>query len=521
MHEIFAEILGYIQGATRYKWLSLLVAWVLCLAGWTYISQMPDEYKATARVHVDTRSVLKPLLSGLAIHPNITGQVRLMTRLMFTRPNLEKIARMTDLDLNAKDDAEMDELVARLKSSMRIKSARASNIFAIAADDPDPKVAKRMVQSLLTIFVEDTLGESRKDADSAQRFLDQQIKEYEMRLMEAEKRREEFKRQNIGLLSVGGGGLYNQMQGVAQQLEQANLAIEEAINRRDEIKRQLEDEDPVFEEFGMGPGVSLSPIELRIQELQQRIDELLLNYTEAHPSVFVLKNAIAELEKKKLEEDADMGDMEELEGDEFASGGQTNPVFQQLRMVLTDAEANVASLRARVANYEKKIETLKEQLDARLKIETKLKSLNRDYSAIQSKYSNLVSRRETARLSDSLEQNTETVKFRIVDPPRVPLTPSGPNRILYSSGVLGVAILVGLGLAILLTFLRPTFSNSQKVRDVIGLPVLGTISMNWIDTVKKKKWHGFLRFCAVSIMLLLVFSTIIVLEIKGVNLYSI
>lgn len=519
MHEILAEIIGYIQGATRYKWWSILVAWVICLAGWSYVSQMPDQYRASARVHVDTRSVLGPLLGGLAIRPDINGQIRLMTRLMFSRPNLEKIARMTDLDLNAKDEKGMDRLVGRLKSSMRISSGKGTSIFSISAKDPDPKIAKRIVQALLTVFVEDTLGETRKDSDNAQRFLDQQIKEYELRLMAAEKKREDFRRENMGLLNVGGGSLYNQIQNLAQQLENAKLSIQEAINRRDEIQAQLEDEDAMFEDFGAAE-ISFSPLDLRIQNLQGRIDELLLTYTEAHPNVVVIKAAILQLEQKKIEEEANAVDTEEDDDNSF-SGGQANPVFQQLKLVLMDAKANVASLRARVENYEKKIEKLKEQLDARLKIDTKVKFLTRDYGAIQSKFNALIERRETARFSESLEQNTETVKFRIVDPPRVPDKPSGPKRILYSSGVLIAAIAVGVGLALLMTILRPTFNSSQKVREILGLPVLGNVSMNWIDTIKRDKWHEFLRFCVVSSMLLLVFSAIIVLEINGMNLFSI
>lgn len=518
MREVLSEALGYLQTASRHKWLSILIIWVLCLSGWTFVSRMPDEFAATARVHVDTRSVLRPLLKGLAIHPDINGQVRLMTKVMFSRPNLEKIARMTDLDLNAKDDADMDNIVTRLRKSMSISSAKRTNLFTIASTDSDPKVAKRMVQSLLTIFVEDTLGASRKDSDSAQRFLDQQIKEYEMRLLEAEASREEFKRKHLGLLPGQGDNLYQQLKGLSNRLEEANLTLQESIYRRDEMKRQLEDEEPMFEDFGMAAETT-DPTELRIQELQNRIDEMLLSYTEAHPTVLVLKNAIAELEKKALEDEGELDDG--LDSEDDMMFGEANPVFQQLKIVLSDAEANVASLGGRVKNFEEKIEMLKQQLDARLKVETQLKSLNRDYTAVQQKYDTLVQRRETARLSESLEQNTETVKFRIVDPARVPLKPSGPNRILFSSLIFVFAILIGLAVALVLALIRPTFISSQKIREVLGLPVLGTVSMHWIDAVKRDKWRGFLRFSAVSVLLLLVFSAVIVLEVKGLNLASI
>ena len=519
MHDIVIEIRNYIQSATRYKWGALLIVWIVCISGWTYISRMPDEFRSSARVHVDTRSVLRPLLKGIAIHPDVNGQIRLMKRLIFTRPNLEKIGRMTDLDLEVNGEEGMDALVGKLKSSMSISSAKRSNLFSINAVDDDPKMAQRKVQSLLTIFVEETLGETRKDSDNARRFISTQIKEYESRLMEADIKREDFKRKNFGMLPGQGGNLYYQVQGIASQIEEAKFALKEEKNRRNELKKQLDDEEPMFEEFGGENALSGNPMDARIQNLQQRLDDLLLTYTEAHPTVLVLKNAIKELEKQIAAQDEAGFDAESFEGGETtASGGQANPVFQQVKIALSEADANIASFKARVSNYEKKIATLKNQLDGRLKIETKLKGLNRNYNAIKTKFDALADRLETAKLSESVEENTDTVNFRIVEPPRQPLKASGPKRIILSIGVFFIAIIAGITIAVLLTFFRPTFLTSKKVQDTLGLPVLGTVSMNWIDQVKRRKWQEFMGFCVASIVLVVVLSAIIVLEAQGMNL---
>ncbi|MFN3920285.1 MAG: XrtA system polysaccharide chain length determinant, partial [Methylohalobius sp.] len=289
MYELLQQGLGYLKIASRYKWWGVLTAWVVCIAGWVFVSQMPDQYKAEAKVFVDTRSVLRPLLHGLTIEPDVSGQVRLMTRLLFTRPNLEKLARMTDLDLAAKDEKAMEAIVNRLKSSLAIEAANQVNIFTISAEDADPQLAKRLVQAMLTVFVEQGLGETRRDSDTAQRFLDQQIQEYQRRLQEAEKAIEEFKRKNYGLLPNQGGDLYGELQATHAQLEEAKLAVQEAVHRRDEIAKQLESEEPMFEDFGNVQ----DPIEGKIQALQSRIEELLIKYTDKHPEVIALKRSIA------------------------------------------------------------------------------------------------------------------------------------------------------------------------------------------------------------------------------------
>jgi polysaccharide chain length determinant protein (PEP-CTERM system associated) len=232
MHGMLSEVLQYVQSAARHKWWSVLFIWILSVGGWIFVSQMPDVYTATTRVHVDTRSILRPLLAGMTIQPDVSSQIRLMTRLIFTRPNIEKIARMTDLDLEAKDEKSMEKLVIEMQGSLVI-SGGDNNLFGLAYTDPDPKVAKKVVQAVLTLFVEQSLGETREDSDSAQKFLEQQIKEHELRLITSEQSREEYKRQNYALMTSD-NDLYGQLNKLAAQKEEAKVLVQEAEQRRDE-----------------------------------------------------------------------------------------------------------------------------------------------------------------------------------------------------------------------------------------------------------------------------------------------
>jgi len=520
MHALITELLSYVQSATRYKWTAVIAAWVICLVGWIFVSQMPDKYQADARVHVDTRSVLRPLLSGLAIQPDVSGRIKLMSKLMFSRPNLEKVARMTDLDLGVKNDAAMEKLVSRLQSSMVITGGE-SDLFTIGFMDPDPKVAKKVVQALLTIFVEQTLGESREDSNSAQKFLDQQIKEYETRLQVAEKAVEDFKRANYGLLPDQGGNLYDQLGILSTSLEEAKMALQEAENRRDEMKRQLDDEDPTVLDYSsqQPTAAAVSPLDQRIQTLQSKLDEMTLRYTKSHPEVITLTKSIASLQAQKAREE-NVSENGDASGNDTqpGPGEAANPVYQQKKLALGEAEANVASLKSRVKLFEDKIENMQKQMDQRLKIETELQGLNRDYSTVKENHDQLLRRREQARMSENVEQNTDTVKFRIVDPPQVPTKPAAPHRILLSTGVLIAGVVLGTGLAVFLALLRPAYSNTQKLRDITGVPVLGNVSMNWIPAIRKQKWRQLLAFIASFATLLLIFAAVIALEVKGYHL---
>jgi polysaccharide chain length determinant protein (PEP-CTERM system associated) len=519
MHNLITELLSYAQNAARYRWTAVVLAWLSCLGGWVFVSQMPDKFQADARVHVDTRSVLRPLLSGLAIQPDVSSRIRLMSKLMFSRPNLEKVARMTDLDLGVTDDAAMEKLVSRLQSSMVIAGGE-SDLFTIGFQDADPKVAKKVVQALLTIFVEQTLGESREDSNTAQKFLDQQIKEYEARLVLAEKAVEEFKRTNYGLLPGQGGNLYEQLGALNNNLEEAKMSLQEATNRRDEIKRQMEEDEPSYIDYSATASqAATSPLDLRIQALQARLDELMLKYTKGHPEVIAVKASLAELNKQKKQEEAAAASQTEGSAESsLPPGAVENPIFQQQKLALGEQDANIASLTSRVKVFEEKIENMKRQMDDRLRVETQLQGLNRDYEAVKTNYSQLLSRREQARMSENIEQNTDSVKFRIVDPPQVPTKPAAPNRILLSSIVLFGGVSFGGGVAVFLSLLRPPFTTSQKLRELTGVPVLGTVSMNWIPEIKRQKWRRFWGFVASFAALLVIFAGVIAVEVKGYHL---
>jgi hypothetical protein len=122
-------------------------------------------------------------------------------------------------------------------------------------------------------------------------------------------------------------------------------------------------------------------------------------------------------------------------------------------------------------------------------IEAQLAQLNRDYLVNRENYQKLVERRESAKLSGDLSSATDMLTFRVIDPPSVPLTPAGPNRIRLFSIVFGAALVAGLATALLMSQVRPTFLSQASLREVTGMPILGTVSMTWTSaqTIKRKR----------------------------------
>ncbi|MCF6257891.1 MAG: hypothetical protein L3J98_10430 [Gammaproteobacteria bacterium] len=507
MQEIIQQTLNYLRGIWRFRWYAMLLAWVIPIIGWVVIAKMPDHYEANARVLVDTDSMLRPLLSGLAVESNVHQRLGLMTRTLLSRPNLEKVARMTDLDLHAKTPAEMESLLDNLSKKIRIKGVRGANIYTISYSHFDPKVAKEVVRALLSIFVESTLGETRLDSDAAQKFLLQQIMEYEKRLIEAENRIKEFKQKNVALMPRAGQDYFGLLQDSRAQLEQAQMELEEATNRRNELRRQLVGEEPVFG-FGNTTKNISHRLDDRISKLHERLDDLLLQFTEEHPDVIAVRKMLENMENQREQD-------QKNPISNFQSNSQSverNPVYQQTRISLGQVEANVVSLEFRVKKYAQRINDLASKVDTILEIEAQLKNLNRDYTLNKKTYDTLIGRLESAKLSEKAEKTGEDVKFKIVDPPRAPLAPSGPNRLALDSLALLAGIAGGIGLAFLLSQIRPAFYDHRTLQEFSGVPVFGVVSRLWTPELLRRKRLEFAVFVGVGIILLIVYGGVVLLQ---------
>ncbi len=472
MEDILRQLVAYLRGMWLYRWWGLLAAWLIgaLAAGAIYV--MPDRFESSARIFVDTQSVLKPLMSGLAVQPNVDQQITILSRTLISRPNIEKLIRMADLDLAVKGKKDRDELITELGKTLKIRGTGRDNLFTLSYEDTQPERAKRVVQSLVSIFVESGLGDKRKDTDSARRFIEEQIKTYEQRLEEAENRLKDFKIKNMHLMGSSGKDYVTQVAEVAGQLAQARLALREAENSRNALQKQLVGEEPVIlPETPTQRQVSIPEIDGRIDALQKNLDSLLQRFTDKHPDVVGTRRVIEQLlaQKKK-----------EVEARRAQPGGfgdvNANPVFQQMKLALAESEANVASLRARVSEYEGREKQLQESAKLLPQIEAELAQLNRDYEVNKRNYETLVSRRESANMSVEMESSSGMAEFRLIDPPSVPLKPSAPNRLLLMPLAGLGAVLFGLAVTFLVSQLRPTFLDGRDLREVTGLPLLGTVS---------------------------------------------
>lgn len=449
----------------RYRWYAMAVAWLIVLLGWVGVSKKPMAYTASATIYVDTAAILQPLPKDFAGEQAPSTMISLMVRQFISRPYLEQVVRIVGLDRQATTAQGLEMTVARLEQDLLIAGNRTSegskqrDFYTISYSNTNPKLAKQVVAALITTFVEKTARESWPDPEAAQRSLDQQIKKYKEDLSVAETRLREFKRVHADDLSEQ-TNYFQHLQAAQAAIDEADLKITAAEFRRNELRRQVA-------QTATTPA-SIPIDDSRLLALQKRLDELLAKYTENHPSVIATRRAIAELEKQrgttagKAKKDLTI----------------SNSAHEALKVKLSEAESEIAVLWARKDEYLRQLQKLRKMKETLTKTETELQSLNQDYEVAKKQYDALLERQNSATLAVSIEQNSENVRFKIIDPPRILDTwpDKARTQLLLTSGVLVTGIAGGLAVAFFLSQIWPVIYGQRALQKLTEIPVLGMIS---------------------------------------------
>lgn len=490
--ETFLTMLRYdVRRMWDRRWIAAAIAWVLALLFAGGLLVVRDRYEASARIYVDTQTVLKPLMTGLAFQPDIDQQVRMLAKTLISRPNVERLYADPKVGLVRPEPAKADLAIERLMNTIKVNPSGAG-LFAITYRDNDPGRAQRLVQSLVNIFVELSAARKKDDSQEASRFIEEQIKDYEAKLVQAENRLKDFKLQNFGVSGVGSTDHFSRLAQLSDEVAKLKLQLASAEQSRDALSRELKAEDPQLPPESMPGTAAPSELEQRLQAQYRTLDELLRRYTEDHPDVVSARRMIASMEAQ-IKEEARGG-----RGSKNGRGSAaTNPVYQRLRVSLADAEANIAALRSQLAVQNGRLEQVRALATRMPQVEADLAQLNRDYDIVRKNYEQLVSRREAASLGVKMDESSHLADFRIVEPPRVAPTPVFPSRKILAV----ISMFASLGLAGAAVFglgrMRPTVDSVAGMQALSSRPMLGAVSLLLGPQQRSQRRKDIYRFASV------------------------
>ncbi|HXI48443.1 MAG TPA: XrtA system polysaccharide chain length determinant [Steroidobacteraceae bacterium] len=525
------HVFDEIRGAWRFRWAALVAALTFAVAGWAIVFALPDRYAADARVFVDTRTALKPALQGLTTDQNVDAQINYVRQSLLEGPQLEKIARDTGVlpdtttDLRARGrilDRFSDRIALTVTNagSQGDERSTAGTIYSFHYVDSTRERSLHVVETLLNTFVEQTLGGKREGSENAQKFLETQIKDYELRLSAAEDKLAAFKKKNVGLMPSDQGGYFAQLQKEVDAAKKAETDLSIAMSRREELAKQLRS-DSVVSTTGSsvisglrGQGGANDTLS-RIQETQTKLDELRLKYTDKHPDVIATRSTLDELKKRRVTE------LESLRrGDASAvasSGAGNNPVYQSMQLELNKVDVEIAALRRELAQHQGSVAELRQRLNSAPQVEAEYQQLNRDYDVNKAQYTALLASYQKARLGERAD-NAGSVRFEVALPPTSPVTPVWPRRTVWLAEIWLAALAVGTGVAYGLHTLRPIVSSARAINELTSFPVLGVVSAAFPRRERREFWRHLLSFSAATSSLLVLFVIVLALNWSGARL---
>jgi polysaccharide chain length determinant protein (PEP-CTERM system associated) len=464
--------------AVRRRWL-ILLPFALGVAAMPVIApRVPERYRSETLILVVPQRVPDAYVKA-TVTETVEDRLPSISDQILSRSRLERI--ITDLDLYQADRARdvMEDVVSRMRNDIKVTlTPKSLDSFRVSYVNTNPAIARQVTERLASLYIDQNSKDRETQAESTNQFLEAQLHDAKVRLVEHEKKLESYRRTHSGQLPSQLQGNLQAVQNAQLQLQAASETMNRALERRLLIERQIADTEALpIAAAPAAAGDTTEPANpaLQLEAARARLAASKVRYTPEHPDVLTLQRIISDLEKRVAEEDP-------------AAPIETNPralspleAAQQKKVLDLKAELDVVDLQLKAnqveeARLKQVINEYQAKIDALPKRESELTELTRDYSTLQTAYSTLLLKREDSKIAANLERQQIGEQFRVLDPASLPQRPFNQlQRIAVIGSAAGGGLVLGVLAIAALEFLNSTFRREDEVLRLLKLPVLALI----------------------------------------------
>ena len=457
----------YGVGVWRRRWIVAAVAWAATLAGFFALWLIPDKFESDAVVYVQTETVLDPVMNGVTARPNYEKRVEVMKLQLLTRPNVEEIIYRAGLDKEAtaknprEKRAQMEKLIDWVESEISITSPQ-EMYFEISYKNSDPEIARNVVDAALNLLIEQDLGASISENEEARKRLDAEIAAFDERLTAKEQEVAAFRRRHAEELALIEG---NDRSRDLMEAELSRVTDELALaERRVATARSL---------LATARSASSSN---ELEKLRVELAGLRSQYQEDYPDIEAVKARIAVLEAQG------------------ANATPSDPEYKRLSADVRASQDVVAAMTERQKRLRADLDALAVTIGQAPRVVADLQRIERDYEQTRKNYEELIERRDRLSITANLGAGSQGVAYRVFERPEASLIPASQQfRILLIAFVLLAALAAGVSVALALTWMQKSFTQTAELQTAFGLPVLGALSEVRSDAVIAERMRDFTR----------------------------
>jgi polysaccharide chain length determinant protein (PEP-CTERM system associated) len=452
-------------GALRRRWPAGLAAAALVLAlAVPAALGLPNLYRSSATLMVDQAP--NPLTLASTQMLEVSGQLQTIRQEALSRQRVQQIADDLDLYPELRAAGVIDGIVARMQRDVRVEpvsaargDGRATTVsFRVSYTGNDPVKVAAVANRLATYYVERSGAMRTRMASRTADALKVELDSTRSRLDAQTKQVTDFMTRNAAVLPTQVSSISNRYGQLSTQLSANALEIRGLIERRDNLQNQIT--------ALTTPGTAADPMDpaVRLEQLRRDLDNLRgRGYEDAHFEVRSKRSEIANLEQLVAQRSA---------GGRAAS---ESPQVGNLRRQIADAQARIAELNKINAGHQAELTKYDGILESAPLRSAEFERLSSEAAATRTLYNSLSTQYQQALVGERTQAGSGSQDFQVLDAAVPAEGPSAPDRRMLLALGLIMAMVAGVGTALLLDRLDRSFRSVDELRAFTHVPVLATI----------------------------------------------
>jgi len=508
--------LGLVRRRHMQFLIPLLLGW---LTVWGASWVLPSRYRSGTLILVEQPTMPKDYVTP-NVNDDLQDRLRSITQQILSRTRLLHIIDQLNLYADAHGRLTPDDKVERMRKDIEIELVRDGegrvSAFNVYYSSRDPHVAQQVTSELTNLFISENLEVRQQESEDTTKFLEGQLETARKTLSDQEEKIREFKGQHVGELPAQVGSNLQILAGMQSQLQTEEDALNTATQQRVYLETLVNQYRSLqgSPKTASGTTAGLPAIDEELEKLRAQLADLSSHYTDRHPDVRKLKDQIAKTEKMrdqiatdlKAKASAAQSDPSAPTSDSADARDPSSPMVQlqgQLqanRVEIANRERGIADLKAKVTDYQARLnqEPVREQ---------QLSDLTRGYEQSKANYDDLLKKKNESAMATSMELLQQGERFRIIDPPSLPVRPDFPNRLKFCVIGLGIGLAMGFVVAGAFETMDDRIYDEKELQKLLPVPVISEIPALTAaadeQNDRRRLWLGWATAGLVSVTILL------------------
>ena len=491
----------------------LFLGWAVV---WGVSWVLPQRYLSSTLILVEQPTMPKDYVTP-NVNDDLQERMQSITQQILSRTRLLNIIDRFDLYSNPHSQASPDQKVDVMRRDIGIDLVRDARnqitAFNVSYSSRDPRVAQKITSELTNLFINENLEVRQQQSEDTTKFLEGQLETARQALADQEEKIREFKGQHVGELPAQVGSNLQILAGLQAQLQTEEDALNTAKQQRvylETLVNQYRSLQGTPKTASGAPMEGLPAIDAQLDKLRAQLADLSSHYTDRHPDVRKVKQQIAETEATRDRIIADLKAKKSAPADPDAATATSDPsAMTDPTSPMVQLQGQLQSNRAEIANRERAVTDLKAKVidyQARLNQEPvreqQLSDLTRGYEQSKANYDGLLKKKNESAMATSMELLQQGERFRIIDPPSLPVKPDFPNRLKFCGIGLGIGLALGVVVAGAFEMMDDRIYDEKELQKLLPITVISEIPALTVPSderrERKRQWLGWATAAFVS-----------------------